>query len=197
MKTLIAKESTDARGFTLTEVLIAIAIFVLALGAMMNIYISGIRTWETTRELADLQAQARLAMNTMVTELRNATRTSTQNPSPNLTIPSAPNNKNINFRLPGDNNGDGFLTDANGDIEWDTNNPIDYQYIPGQMTLRRLEKGMQTILSRDVQDVQFIDVTIDPTLSIYELRIILALQKTTARQRNITVTLSSFVRLRN
>jgi prepilin-type N-terminal cleavage/methylation domain-containing protein len=184
-------------GFTLVEILIASAILVIAMGMMYNTYLSGSKVWENARESADLQAQARWAMNYMVAELRNATRTSTSNPSPNLSIPSHPNNKSIIFYLPQDNDGDGLITDSSGAIEWGTNNAIHYQHVPGQSLLRRLEKGVQTSLSQDVSDVQFIDASIDSSLSIYELRIILALNKTTQRQRNLSVTLSAIVRLRN
>lgn len=184
-------------GFTLVEILVATSIFIASLGIIYSIYFSGLDIWEIGRYQAELQAQARIALNYMVSELRNATRTSTQNPSPNLSIPSVPNNKDMAFYLPQDSDDDGFITDANGDIEWETDNRIQYQYIPGQKELRRLEKGVQRILARDVTDVQFIDINIDPTLSINELRIILALTKTTTRQRNISITFSSIVALRN
>lgn len=198
MKKVSLKDKlTRARGFTAVELVVATAVLAVVMSLMLGIYISGLRVWDLAREEADLRAQARQAMEFMVSELRNATRTSTRNPSPNLSIPSSPNNKNINFRLPADNNGDGLLTDANGQIEWDTNNPIDYQYVPGQRLLRRLEKGAQTVIAEDVQDIQFIDIGIDPTLSVFELRIILTLNKTTERQRSISATLSSIVRLRN
>jgi hypothetical protein len=103
----------------------------------------------------------------------------------------------VHFHLPEDEDGNGLITDANGKIEWDTNDSIDYQYIPGQHVLRRLEKGQQRELVQDVSDVQFIDADIDPTLSPYEVKIILTLSKVTPKQRNISITLSSIVRLRN
>ena len=184
-------------GFTLVEILVASAIFVVMLGIMYGIYISGLDVYGTGSYQVDLQAQARLALNYMVLELRNATRTSAQNPSPNLSIPSVPNNKQIHFYLPQDKDGDGLITDANGEIEWDTNNQIDYQFIPSQKILRRLEKGDQKIFASDVSDVQFMDINIDHTLSIGELKIILTLSKTTPRHRNISITLSSNVALRN
>jgi len=184
-------------GFTLVEALVVSSIFIVTLGMIYGVYISGFDVWDVQRYQADLQAQARVALNYMVSELRNATRTSTQNPSPNLSIPSTPNNKQIIFHLPEDKNGDGLITDANGDIEWDTNDPIKYEYIPGQKELRRLEKGVKRILAREVSDVQFIDTSIDSTLHINELKIILTLSKTTPRKRNVAVTLSSIVALRN
>ena len=195
MKKLLNPKSNS--GLTLVEVLMASAIFVVLAALLYGVYFSGLDIWETARFQADLQAQARLALNFMVSELRNATRTSTQNPSPNLSIPSTPNNKQIHFYLPEDKDKNGLITDANGSIEWATNNQIDYQFIPGQHLLRRLEKGEKKILAEDVADLQFIDIGIDPTLAVNELKIILTLNTTTPRQRMISVTLSAVVALRN
>lgn len=184
-------------GVTLVEMLIATGILAVALGTFYSIELSGTQMWENARLSADLQAQARNAMSFMVSELRNATRTSSKNPSPNLVIPSEPNNKNIEFYLPEDKDDNGFITDSNGVVEWATSNKIHYQYIPGQKTLRRLEKGVHKILAQDVTDVQFIDAAIDPVLAITELKIILTVSKLTERKRNISFTLTSIVRLRN
>lgn len=184
-------------GLTLIEILVATVISTVVIAMIYAIYQSGNDLWETKRYQTDLQAAARLALNEMAAELKEATRTSTQNPSPNLSIPSQPNNKDITFCLPGDKDGNGLITDANGLIEWITNNPIQYQYIPGQKKLRRLEGGQQRILSNDVTDVQFIDNGIDSSLYLTELKIILTLTKTTPRQRTLSITQSARVRLRN
>lgn len=185
-----------SRGFTLVEILVASAILAAALGIIAGIYVSGLKVWDDARTMADLQAQARLAMNFMTAELRNATRISDQNPSPELDIPSSPNNKHISFYLPEDRNNDGLITDANGAIEWGRQ-VIQYQYIPGLRQLRRLENGAHRVLAEDVSDVQFIDADIDGSLPISEVRIILTLAKTTVKGRNLTFTLTSNVRLKN
>lgn len=184
-------------GFTLIELLIGFALLAVAMALIYNIYLSGTKAWESAGESADMQAKARWAMNYMVAELRNATRTSSASPSPNLAIPSHPNNKSIIFCLPLKTETGEISTDNNGNLEWETNNNIHYQYVPGQRMLRRLEKGEQTILSEDVSDVQFIDASIDPTISIYELKVILEMNKTTQRGRALSLTLSAIVRLRN
>lgn len=185
------------KGFTLVEVLFASAISIVVLGIMYGIYISSFEVLDIATEQADLQAQARIALRYMVSELRNATRTSTQNPSPNLSIPSEPNNKQIQFYLPEYKDEDGSITVENDQIEWGTNNMIHYQYIPGQKELRRLEKGEHKIFARNVTDVQFIDIDIDSSLAIDELKVVLTLGKTTKKNRNLSVTLTSIVALRN
>lgn len=184
-------------GFTLIEILIAAAISTMAIGMIVAIYRSGNDLWEIKRYEIDLRAAARQALNEMTTELKEATRTSTQNPSPNLVIPSTPNNKHTTFCLPGDKDGDGLVTDANGQIEWVTNNNIQYQYVPGQKQLRRLEGGDQRILANDVTDIQFIDNGIDSSLYLTEIRIILTLSRTTPGRRTLSVTQTARVRLRN
>jgi len=188
------------KGLTIAEAFIASAIFLGMLSIMYSAYMAGNNLWDATKTKADLQAQARLGLSIMVNELRNTTRTAdeTVNPSPNLKIiPSNANNRNIDFYLPEDNNNDGYITDGGGDIEWDINNKIQYQYIPGQRVLRRLEKGNQRIICRDVQDVRFLDIDIDNTLNRNELRIILTLSREVSGGRDITFSITSVVKLRN
>jgi prepilin-type N-terminal cleavage/methylation domain-containing protein len=192
-----AKKIKNISGFTLIEILIASAISTVAITMIYAVYMSGNDLWETKRYQTDIQAAARMALNEMTTELKEATKTSSQNPSPNLSIPSVPNNKHITFCLPGDKDGDGLITDANGQIEWITNNNIQYQYIPGQKQLRRLEGGDQRVLANDVTDVQFIDNGIDGSLYLTELKIILTISKTTPRGRTLSITQSARVKLRN
>jgi prepilin-type N-terminal cleavage/methylation domain-containing protein len=191
-------------GFTLIEALVASAISLMAISMIYSIYLSGNDAWDARRYQAEIQAQGRLAMDMMVKELRETTRMSTQNPSPNLVIPSSPNNKQIDFYLPtyenitvnGTNTSVVHL-DTDSAIEWDHGNKIQYQYVPGQKMLRRLEKGNFTTIALNVTDVQFIDQGIDPTLFNNELKILLSIARTTAKQRNITMNFTGMVRLRN
>ncbi|MFA5038339.1 MAG: prepilin-type N-terminal cleavage/methylation domain-containing protein [Candidatus Omnitrophota bacterium] len=190
------KRPVGRKGFTLIEIVISTAILTGILAMVYMIYGSGKDLYETKIYQTDMQAQGRLAMDGMTRELRLATRTSTQNPSPNAVIPSSPNNKQIHFYLPRMANGTAVL-DTDGDLEWDTNNMIRYQYVPGQKELRRNEGGNPVVLARNVTDVQFFDTGIDPSLGLQELKIILSLTRTTPRQRVINLNLTSIVRLRN
>ncbi|PIU40976.1 MAG: hypothetical protein COS99_07885 [Candidatus Omnitrophica bacterium CG07_land_8_20_14_0_80_42_15] len=186
-----------SRGFTLIEVLLSVVLTLIVVGFMYQWYIAGWNLWESNDTKVYLQGQTRSAMRLMVMELRNTTRTSTQNPSPNLSIPSTPNNNSIQFYLPIDKDSNGLITDANGQVEWDTSNKIKYDYIPGQHILRRLEGGQQRILAKDVTDVSFSDITIDPALGINEVKITLTVNKTVARNRQLSFTLQTVVRVRN
>lgn len=185
------------KSMTLVEVLVSMVIFTMVLGFMYSAYYSGTDIWQVNVEKTDLEARARIAMDLMSSELKSATRTSSLNPSPNLVIPSQPNNNDIHFHLPADNDGNGLLTDASGRIEWDMNNSVKYQYVPGQKELRRLEKGAFTVIARDVLEVRFIDASIDSMMALAELRIILTMQDTTRLGRSVSYTVNANVRLRN
>ncbi len=184
-------------GFTLTEVLVASAILTVVIAMIYAILISGNDLWEIERCQIDLQGQGRIALNLMVTELRKTTRTASQNPSPNLNIPSTPNNKDISFYFPADLDNNGLITDTSGSIEWDTNNKIQYHYIPGQKQLVRLEKEDQTIIAQHVTDIQFIDNSIDSTLFLNEVKIVMSMYATTPHQRTLVMTFTAMVKLRN
>jgi prepilin-type N-terminal cleavage/methylation domain-containing protein len=185
-------------GFTLVEVMIASVISLMAISMIFGIFASGKDVFEVKRAQADLQARGRQAMNFMARELKSATRTSNRTPSPNLDIPSTPNNKQVDFYLPQDKDGNGDITNAtSGLIEWDTNSKVQYQYVPGQEWLRRLVNGDQTTIAWNVTDIRFIDADIDNSLYNNELKIILTMKQATAKGRTINMTFTSMAKLRN
>jgi len=186
------------KGLTLVEVIFASVIMTIVVGGLYSVYLSGIKVWDEAGQLAEMQAEARRGMEFMVGELRNATRTSTQAPSPNLSIPAEPNNDQITFYLPDDLDLSGYIIDEDtGQIEWDTANAVVYQLDTGQGAIIRTYQGQQRVILRDVTNLQFEDISIDPTLSLFEMRIILGVTKVTTRGRSLSFTLNSLVRLRN
>ena len=185
-------------GFVLTELLIATGIFLAIAAVVYGTYIQGMDISNTTQIEAELNSQAKNALTRMVEELRSATRTSAQNPSPNANIVTGPNQRAIHFNLPADEDDDGLLTDEDGVIEWDTNNQIKFEFIRGQRDLRRHEKGDSVVFAEEVSDVEFDDVTTDSSLGITEIRITLTLSRDAANLRNpIAVTRTAVVSLRN
>ncbi len=184
-------------GFTLVEVLLATAILVVISAIMMSFLIQGSSLWQFITNQSDLRSTARNAMNYMTQELRNSTRTSSEIPSVNLSIPSTPNNNSVDFYLPRDLDGNGYIIDSLGATEWDKSNKIQYQYVPGLKELRRLEKGNQYIIARDVATIEFEDHSINPVLRNNELKIILTLERLTPQKRTVSTTLTSVVKLRN
>lgn len=184
-------------GFTLIEVLVAASILVVISAIMLSFFIQGLNLWQLITNQSDLRSIARNAMNYMTQELRKATRTSSEIPSPNLSIPSKPNNNSIDFYLPIDIDGNGLIIDSIGATEWDKSNKIQYQYVPGQKQLRRLENGNQYIIANNVALIEFEDNSINSALYNNELKIILTLERLTPQNRTVSVTLTSIVKLRN
>jgi len=183
--------------FTLREVLVAASISVVISAIMLSFFIQGSDIWQLITNQSDLRSIARNAMNYMTQELRKATRSSSEIPSPNLSIPSKPNNHSIDFYLPSDIDDNGLIVDAIGSTEWDKSNKIQYQYVPGLKQLRRLEKGNQYIIANNVALIEFEDNSINPALYNNELKITLTLEKLTPQNRTVSITLISIVKLRN
>lgn len=195
---MLTLKQKGTRGFSLVEVMVASLIFLIILGTILNIYISGSEVYENNKIQADLQAQARMGLNSMTSELSNATKTTPPIGAspPNIFIPAAPGNNTMTFYLPV------LVQDpitfkprvsisAGGAIVWNSNVPVVYQYDSGQRTLFRTSGGAQTVIARDVASVLFTNV------SNFEVMVVLTLSKNTPRGRSISTTLSSIIRLRN
>jgi len=197
------KHIRNQNGFTLAEVLMAASILAVIGVIMLSFLTQGLNLWRVITTQSDVRSYARNAMNYMTQELRNATSTSGQMPPkknenpPNLSIPSKPNNTSIDFYLPADLDNNGLIIDATGTTEWDKNNKIQYQYIPGLKRLRRLEKGNQHIIADNVASIQFEDSSINSALHDNELKIILTVESLTPQQKNVSISLTSIVKLRN
>ncbi|MCM8826707.1 MAG: hypothetical protein NC904_04225 [Candidatus Omnitrophica bacterium] len=182
---------------TLIEVLLSASILAVISAIMLSFFIQGSNLWQLITNQSDLRSIARNAMNYMTQELEKTTRTSPDIPSPNLSIPSKPNNNSVDFYLPIDIDGNGLIIDALGNTEWDKSNKIQYQYVPGLKQLRRLEKGNQYVIANNVVSIEFEDNSINPVLYNNELKIILTLEKVTPQNRTVSVNLTSIVKLRN
>jgi len=188
-------------GFTLVEITVAVSITILVIGMIYGMYTSSQEAWDIKSAQADMQARGRRAIADMVRELRQATRTSTQTPSPNLVIPAAPNNTQATFYLPkyfnsSLTNATG-ITNATGAVQWETGNPIQYLYVPAGSVLRRVDNSTSKNLAINVSDARFTDQGIDPTLYSNELKITFALQAKTKRQRLMSMNFTGMVKLRN
>lgn len=184
-------------GFTLIEILISTVILVLITGVFYGLYSTTNDIWEERRVSSELQSMGRRCIERISAELKSATRSSGAVPSPNVVISGLPFNTNLTFYLPADIDGDGLLTDASGDLEWDTSNPIRYLYDSSQNILLRSENATNTTLARQVADVRFFDANLNASLYLTEIRLALTLAKSTIKQRNITTTMVSNIRLRN
>jgi len=60
----------NEKGFSLTELLIYSLLLMLVLSAVYGILMSAVRSWQTGENIAEIQQNARMAMDRMVSELR-------------------------------------------------------------------------------------------------------------------------------
>ena len=66
------KAIDDASGFTLTELLVAMALFSVLSVGFYQVMFSGVRGGDTTRDVVEVSAEARLGLNRMIRETREA-----------------------------------------------------------------------------------------------------------------------------
>jgi prepilin-type N-terminal cleavage/methylation domain-containing protein len=188
---------TRARsGFTLVETMVVTTILV-SISLITTLWLNGISDlWWTTSVQSQLRTFAQQGVSRAVAELRTGTRTGAGSP-PNATIPASPNNTSITFYVPTDNDANGTIIDAFGNIEWNTVNAVVISYNAGTRQLQRTQNGATTILANDVEAVTFEDVTINNTLNNNEVRINMTLQRTTPQRRVLTANAVEVVKLRN
>ncbi len=184
------------RGFTLVEGMVTTMILAVVSVAVMQSLTSQWDFWETSMAQSDLRTAAERTIHEVSRELRSADRTAAEVP-PSVSVPLAPNNTAMTFFLPTDQDGANGILDAIGNVEWNVAAPIQYQYDAPTRQLRRVQGAATTIIATDVQSVAFDDQQIDATLLANEIRVRLTLQRTTSRQRVVTASAASVVRLRN
>lgn len=114
----------NINGFSLVEMLVALAIFaVIAATVAMSLF-SAQRSWGVGAGQAVLTAELRRALDTMSRELVESRPAQIQRPAANGQWDTQ-----MLFRIPQDRNGDGSVLDANGEIaEWSN----DITYAPGR-----------------------------------------------------------------
>lgn len=107
-------------GFSLVEILVALAIFAVIAAAIAMSLFSAQRSWGTGTGQAVLTAELRRALDTMSRELVESRPAQVRQPAANGLWGNV-----IIFRVPQDRDADGSVLDANGEIaEW--SNDITY-----------------------------------------------------------------------
>jgi type II secretory pathway pseudopilin PulG len=197
---------TARSGFTLVETMVAGSLLA-SMGLAAMLWLSGISDlWMTSGAQSEARLGAQRAMNRLVAELRSATRTSAGSP-PNAAIPASPDNTGLTFYLPADLDtldGNTTIVDATGEIEWDTDRPVQYVYVEAQRQLQRVSGGETTVLANGIPPtfngepgVAFEDAGMDPSLHQHEVRITLTIQQATPQGRVASATAVEIVKLRN
>lgn len=201
VKKVKIKKYSEKKGFTIIEVLVAVAVLSAISALVLAFLVQGSGLYHFLTKQSYLRSVSRGAMEYMRRELKMATYDpSSSSQSPSLHIPQM--NRQLHFYLPEIDEGGEVKIDGEGDIIWDENNKIKYQYIPGLNQLRRQEKGEELIVAGADEDVRVTSVEfqnhqINNSLYADQVKITLTLEKNTPRGRPVSVTLTSIIKLRN
>ena len=182
------------RGFTLLEVLIATIICALLFGILSAAILESRSIFQTSDILATLQAGTRLAILRMTSDLRR-TSISQINIIQNSPIV---NTDTITYSLPLDVDLDGIPDDLTRSTPnfWDSN-IVTISFDPTTNSLLKSAGGNIVVLASNVKRINFLDYTLDTSLSMDELKIILDLEKATYKGRIYNKNSTSIVSTRN
>ena len=183
-------------GLTLFEFLVVGSLITLVSAMLLQFSLQHANLQNTLMAQGELRAEAAIALDSMLKELRHTTRTAAASP-PNLTIPAAPNNTQAQFYVLVDADGNGVIVDAAGALEWDAANPIQYQYDQAAQQLLRTSGAATRVLANHVTAATFADRAIDGTLPADEVRIRLTLSRTTPHGQLCSTDVNAVVKLRN
>ena len=133
------------KGFTITEILIATCIFlVLVLALFQSLDISR-SLWFTDEVSVELRREIIKTFTSMERELQGA--------RPALTnLASGTSSANLTFSVPQDNDGDGTILDATGNIEW---SPQITYALNGSHQITRTTSGNTTIIANNISTLLF------------------------------------------
>ena len=98
------------KGFTIVEVVVTLAIFLIVIGAIHQIFVAGQRAWDSDLSLLDLQQSTRRGLHSVTREIRAAS----------LESISIENNSEIEFDTPDEDNIQFFLNDDDQLIRQDS-----------------------------------------------------------------------------
>lgn len=188
--------------FTLVEMLISIVIMVIVSAIIYLFFIVGMESWQIGSGRIDLHSDVRIALDAMIDELKNTTR---NHSTRGITILVPPGNTKIIFYLPEKDVDGNVIIGQDGEIKWpaDDADYIEYKYVAEDKQLVREDLQVREggasarILANDVSSIEFIDASIDGALFLDEVNVVLGLQKTTAKGRDLSFLTRATVKLRN
>jgi len=115
------KERLNTQGFTLVELLVAMAVSLLAVGAIYSTFLSQFKSYQIQEEIAAMQQNIRVAMYHMQREIRMAGCDPTGNSGAAIMIANV---AELQFTI--DKNGDGDFTNPSPPPANDSNEQIRY-----------------------------------------------------------------------
>ena len=146
------------RGFTLVEVLVAMVIALIALGAIYSTFLSQHRSYQIQEETAEMQQNLRAAMLYMEREIRMAGC----DPMGTADARIIRAERTL-FRFTEDVRGNGFGSDPDGDTD-DPNEDITYS-LKGRCLVKNTGGGNQTVAQNiDAVDFVYLDGSSPPNV---------------------------------
>ena len=174
---ITAKSLQDARGFTLSEVLMAVFIFSLLSSACYTIMASGSTNWQVNRVRIELQQELKKGQNWMINELRQSGSSVITNvPADGVSYTT------ITFRTSTGASG--------GSATWSSNT---IQFLLSGTQLQRVSSGVTKVLALNISSLQFRRDASTSNL----VEVALQAQKKAPGSKTITASLSFKVQLRN
>jgi prepilin-type N-terminal cleavage/methylation domain-containing protein len=171
------------KGFTLVEILVATLILTLLIMAAFQVMEAGRSSWFTGDTSVQLRQEIIKTFIRMERELKE-TRPS------QINLGSGTSGASLIFRIPQDNNADGTILDANGNVEW--SDTITYA-LNGANQITRTASGNTTIIANNVIGLQFTR----PVSPVNILQIDITVRKTSILNRIIQDTGQIMVKMRN
>lgn len=156
----------NARGFSLVEVMIALALSTLTLGAIYQLYLSQLKNQVVRDNTLDMQQQARAAMDLVTRELKMAgydPRGVNRDHLAGNDFPGVTQDSN-QLIIKADLNGNGVSSDSNESIV--------YSHDPETMTLRRNTGGGRQPVGEGIEAfaVKYFDHDGNPTWNSKQIR---------------------------
>lgn len=184
----------NSKGFSLVEVLIVSFFLVLLVVAVITSGVEMRSVFQATGTSVTLQQEARIAMNSMINDLRGSSIAVI-----NITENSpGPGYDKITYKIPLDVNDDGVPDLIAGDIMWDPQYyTIEVQSDDDDYDLVKYKLWESPeVISENIKSISFEDSTDDTSLYPTEIRITLELEKTDGDGRVNSIVLKSTVNTR-
>ena len=181
------------RGFTLMELLVVAIILTVFIAVLSVAVLQARSVFETTDILVKLQENVRLAVRKMSADLR---RTAPGQISITQNIPVAGTDRIVYF-LPMDAGGDGNPDYTINGTTWSASATTISLDAGGTGRLLKTVGGDTLILAQNVKSVRFIDSSINSSLYLDEVQIVMELEDTSFEGRVHNIVSTSVINMRN
>jgi type IV pilus assembly protein PilW len=161
------KEGIDTQGFTLVELLVAMAVSLLAMGAIYSTFLSQFKSYQVQEEVAAMQQNIRAAMYHMQREIRMAGCDPRGSASAGILTANATSIRFTEDVWDGNPGGspDGDTDDNNEDITYNLDDS------DGDGVVDELDRNNQTVAENiDALNFVYLDAAGNPTATLADIR---------------------------